>query len=266
VRDNVALHFELSDGPLPALADAGQIEQVLVNLALNACDAITGPGRVTIRSGAGEPGRVWFEVSDTGAGIAAQSLPRIFEPFFTTKGRGKGTGLGLSVVHGIVEAHGGQVLVESAPGCGATFRVVLPAGAPAGGGPSPLSAGLAEVPEGAGRVLVVEDDPATRAAFEEMLAGLGYAVRTLGSGEEAVALPEEPAFDLLLTDFMLPGMNGLDLARRLRGRWPALRVLVASGHVEDSADLREIEREGLDFLPKPFDLGHLARKVRSITR
>lgn len=265
VRENVALRFELSRGPLPARVDAGQIEQVLVNLMLNACDAMTGGGSVTIRSGTAGPDSVCFEVVDTGTGIDPESLPRIFEPFFTTKGRGKGTGLGLSVVHGIVETHGGQVLVQSDPGRGATFRVVLPAAAAVPATPSPAS-GSEEIPEGSGRVLVVEDDPDTRAAFERMLASLGYTVVSVGSAEAAQAVPGEPAFDLLLTDYVLPGMNGFDLARLLRRRWTGLRVLVASGHVENLQARSEIERAGMAFLQKPFDLGLLARQVRSLTR
>ncbi len=255
VRENVALRFELSPAALPARVDAGQIEQVLVNLTLNACDAITGGGSVTIRSGSAEPGLVWFEVADTGAGIDPESLSRIFEPFFTTKGRGKGTGLGLSVVHGIVEAHQGRVEVESSPGGGAAFRVVLPRAATAddAAGGEALPGATGDPLPGSGKLLVVEDDLATLGALVGMLESFGYDVVGATSGEEALRSPGDVRFDLLLTDYMMPGMNGAELATRLRERWPGLPVIVASGYVDDEAALLRIERDGMALLPKPFD-------------
>ncbi|MFN8095236.1 MAG: response regulator, partial [Vicinamibacteria bacterium] len=266
VRENVALRFELSPDALPARVDAGQIEQVLVNLTLNACDAITGGGSVTVRSGSAEPGLVWFEVADTGAGIDPESLPRIFEPFFTTKGRGKGTGLGLSVVHGIVEAHHARVAVESSPGGGAAFRVILPAAASAGdaAGREARPGAAGDPLPGSGKLLVVEDDLATLAALVGMLESLGYDVVGVTSGEEALRSPRDLRFDLLLTDYMMPGMNGAELATRLRERWPGLPVIVASGYVDDEAALLRIERDGMELLPKPFDSVALGATVARV--
>ncbi len=265
VRDNVALRFEPSASELPVRIDSGQIEQVLVNLVLNACDAIAGSGRITIRSGAGESGGAWFEVEDTGEGIDRANLPRIFEPFFTTKGRGKGTGLGLSVVHGIVDAHQGRLDVETAPGRGATFRVLLPAASGGGGATvEPARAAPGAARRGSGRVLVVEDEPAALRAIVSMLEGLGYDAVGTGSGEDVERLAAGSTFDVLVTDYMLPGLNGADLAVRLRERWPGLRVLVASGYVEDEAALLRLEHEGIELLRKPFDAPALGAALARI--
>jgi PAS domain S-box-containing protein len=266
VRDNVELCFELSGEALPVRVDRGQIEQVLVNLVLNACDAIAGSGRIVIASG-DEAGSAWFDVRDDGQGIPGEHLTRIFEPFFTTKSREKGIGLGLSVVHGIVEAHAGSVDVRSAVGTGSSFRVRLPRGEGTGDGTGDgaaakgVAAGLAPA-ACSERVLLVEDETSTRRVVEEMLVSLGYAVTAVDSGERALALPASPACDLLVTDQMQPGIGGAELAPRLRERWPGLAVVVISGYSEDPASTRA-DGDSVAFLAKPFDLQALAAEARA---
>jgi PAS domain S-box-containing protein len=264
VRANIALEIELAPETLPVTADRGQLEQVLMNLTLNASDAMPEGGKLMIRTGALDGERVWLTVEDTGIGIPEAIRDRIFEPFFTTKEPGKGTGLGLSVVHGIVTQHGGRIEVESAMGSGTTFRVILPK---VGSGEFAAVKGaleaIADIPAGKGeRILVVEDEDAAREGLRDILRGLGYEVITAASGEEAGRLPEEPPFDVLLTDLMLPGISGSQLAAGLQERWPSLRVILMSGYTEDEAVRREIGEGNVRFLQKPFAMARLAREIR----
>jgi len=263
VREDIALSLQLGESGLVVEADRGQLDQVLVNLVVNASDAISAGGAITLRTGR-EGDHVWVEVEDTGHGIPAEVLPRIFEPFFTTKAIGHGTGLGLAVVHGIVTAHRGHVEVRSEAGAGTTVRVLLPPALP-GARPSPPPAqDLGEVPRGAGeRVLVVEDEEGARKALGEMLTMLGYRVTTCSSAEEASRLPAEPRFDLLLTDLILPGAHGGDLARSLIRRWPELAIIVMSGYTNDEAIRRGVTEGKVRFLQKPFDMGNVAREIRA---
>jgi PAS domain S-box-containing protein len=264
LRENIAVKLELAPGELPVEADRGQLEQVVANLSLNAADAMPDGGTVAISSGAEERG-VWFEVTDTGSGIEESIRDRIFEPFFTTKGSGKGTGLGLSVVHGIVTGHGGSIELTSAVGEGSRFRITLTRAARhrddscglVSEFPDALAAGWGEL------VLVVEDEPGAREGLREILTLLGYRATAVGSGEEALALPDEPAFDLLLTDVMLPGNPGPEVARLLRERWPALEVILMSGYAEDVAVRRIVTMGHVNFLQKPFDMATLAREIRA---
>jgi len=215
---------------------------------------------------AGRDGEAWvhFAVTDTGHGIPPELHGRIFEPFFTTKEVGQGTGLGLSVVHGIVTAHGGRVELASDVGRGSTFRVVLPA---LGFGPTPVARHEEARPEaapGAGeRVLVVEDEDAARTGLAEILEILGYRPVAVASGEAALALAPADRFDALLSDLVLPGINGADLADRLVERWPELAVIIMSGYTEDEAMRRGISAGEVRFLQKPFDMETLARELRS---
>jgi PAS domain S-box-containing protein len=262
LRENVELVVALGGGPLTVEADPGQIGQVLMNLAVNAADAMATGGRLTIRTGRDGP-EVWLEAEDAGVGIPAEIRERIFEPFFTTKAPGHGTGLGLSVVHGIVASHGGRVELQSEVGTGTRIRVVLPEKAgPAG--PRAVPPASAALPAGHGeRVLVVEDEVAARQGLAEILVMLGYEVITVGSGESAGLLPDDPPFDVLLTDLMLPDVDGAALAQGLIDRWPKLKVIIMSGYGEDEALRHARELGPVVFLQKPFDIGTLARELRA---
>jgi PAS domain S-box-containing protein len=268
---SVRLIVEIAGRPLRVEGDRGQLEQVLMNLVVNAVDAMPKGGKLTIRAGREGPRAVWFEVADTGAGIPEEIRERLFEPFFTTKDPGKGTGLGLSVVHGIVTQHNGRIEVEGRPGRGATFRVVLPcsgSGAfPAVPAESTAQAAVAEPSatfpgSPAHRIMVVDDSPAIRALFEAILAREGHEVVVAASAEEALEQPASRAFDLLLTDLTLPGTSGLALAGALRDRWPDLAVVVVSGQAEDEA-LREAARGRVRFLQKPVAVEVLLEAVRA---
>ncbi len=264
VRENIQLSLELAAEPLPAYADRGQLEQALVNLAVNASDAMPDGGALTLRTVRPDAGHVGFEVEDTGPGIPAELRERVFEPFFTTKSAGKGTGLGLSVVHGIVTAHEGRIDLTSDVGQGTVFRVVLPRSVPA----PPMAPAAAVADEGAirsgrgERVLLVEDEEGARSGLTEMLTMLGYEPVAACDGGEAEALPVQPPFDVLLTDLMLPGVHGEEVARRLRLKWPDLRVILMSGYAEDEAMRHGLSAEGTHFLQKPFNLEALARELR----
>ncbi len=263
VHENVAIELELSGRPVAVEADRGQLDQVLMNLVVNASDAMPDGGRIAIRSDHGGD-EVWFEVEDSGNGIPEAIREHIFEPFFTTKGAGKGTGLGLSVVHGIVAQHGGRVDLTTQEGHGSCFRVVLPGAASRdGAGTASTPATATELPRGAGeRVLVVEDEEGARDGLREILASLGYRVTAVGSGAEAGRLPAQPDFELLLTDLMLPDVSGNALAATLLARWPELAVIFMSGYSEDEAVRRGIEAGSVRFLQKPFDMHALATAVR----
>jgi len=265
VRESIVVAVEPAPDALPIEADRVQLEQVLMNLAVNASDAMAEGGRLTIRTGARDLTEVWLAAEDTGRGIPEEIRERIFEPFFTTKGEEKGTGLGLSMAHGIIAQHGGRIEVTSLVGRGSTFTVVLPR---AGSGEYPAVdlpvAQGPELPLGNGeRVLVVEDEAAARAALRDILMGLGYEATAVASGEEAGRLPAEPPFDVLLTDVMLPGVTGPDLAQGLKERWPGLRVIMISGYTEDEVIGRGGAEGSLRFLQKPFEMATLACEVRA---
>ena len=265
VRANIALEVKLAPDALAVDADRGQLDQVLMNLALNASDAMPGGGTLTMRTAILEGGWVSLTVKDTGVGIPEAIRERIFNPFFTTKEAGKGTGLGLSVVQSIVGWHGGRIEVESVEGQGSVFRVMLPAAGAAGGpevGEEPQQG--AELPAGHGeRVLVVEDEDAAREALRDILRSLGYEVVAAASGEEAGLLPVKEPFDVLLTDLMLPGIGGPQLVVGLRDRWPSLRVILMSGFTEDEVVRQGISEGTVRFLQKPFDMAALAREIRA---
>ncbi|MFI5143332.1 MAG: response regulator, partial [Thermoanaerobaculales bacterium] len=188
-----------------------------------------------------------------------------FEPFFTTKEASKGTGLGLSVVHGIITSHGGHIDVESVVGQGSTFRLVLPAAATDPGvTPLPAAEPNVGITVGGGeRVLLVEDEAGAREGLVQVVTMLGYHVTAVGSGSEANALPVEPGFDVLLTDYLLPDVLGTDLAVQLKSRWPRVKVVLMSGYAEDEALRRRIATGAIRFLQKPFDMEVLARELRA---
>ena len=261
VRENVRFEVELAAGELPVLGDRARLEQSLINLVANASDAMPAGGRAVIRTGR-DAGLAWFEVRDHGPGIAPAVRERIFEPFFTTKEGGQHAGLGLTVVQRIVEEHGGQIALSTQPATGSVFRIALPLREDVRGairpGPPPAAAGA----ERAGAsILLVEDGDETRRGLVDMLTLLGYRVVAAASGEEARASTEISTVDLLLTDFMLPGINGADLTRELLARRPELRVIVMSGYAAE--DAVPVDDPRVRFLAKPFGMDTLAAEVRA---
>jgi PAS domain S-box-containing protein len=265
VRENIAFAVELADEPLPVVADRGQLDQILMNLVVNAADAMPEGGRLAIRTGVGEGEVVWLSVEDTGHGVPEGIRDRIFEPFFTTKGAEKGSGLGLAVVHGIVTQHGGTIQVSDREGGGTMFRIQLPR-ASAGEAPAQPSSRVEadDLPHGRGeRIVVVEDETGAREGLVDLLTMLGYEVAAVGSAEEARCLPLEPAFDVLLSDLLLPNVSGAELARGFLERWPRLKVILMSGYIEDEEVRRGVGAGTLRFLQKPFDMMTLAREIRT---
>ncbi len=260
LRENIELVVDLSPSPVVVGADRGQLEQVVVNLVVNASDAMPDGGRLTVRTLSGVPGEARLVVADTGHGIPEQVRHRLFEPFFTTKDPSQGTGLGLAVVHGIVAELGGSIEVESELAVGTTFTVALPAAGPS---PDAATASPEDGPTGgSGRVLVVEDEPAVRESIRRIVQSLGYQVVGVGSAAEAAALPDRPAFDLVLTDFLLPDGSGTEVAQRLGRRWPQIRVIVMSGYAEDGLFGQQVRDGAWRFLQKPFTLHSLDQEIR----
>ncbi len=279
IGEHISLRFEPTPGLPPVDADAGLLEQVVMNLVVNARDAMPSGGRLTITTstatigdGTAEdsveraPGQfVRLAVSDTGSGMDDDTIRRIFEPFFTTKEAGKGTGLGLATVHGIVAQHRGWVDVQSAPGAGSTFTVYLPAAATgqAAGADAPR---VEPIPRGKETILLVEDDPQVRRMTGLSLAALGYDVIEARNGQEAVRMWQVrgPQVQLLLTDMVMPeGMTGLELADRLQRSRPGLRVIISSGYSAEIVQAGVPNRPGVVYLPKPYDTTTLAKAVRT---
>jgi two-component system cell cycle sensor histidine kinase/response regulator CckA len=258
-------------------ADPGQIEQVIMNLAINARDAMPQGGKLIIETAnadlAGdyhqrhlvsrEGPHVLLAVTDTGCGLDAETQARIFEPFFTTKELGKGTGLGLSTVYGIVKQSGGDVWVYSEPGYGATFKVYLPQVAEAAEAlkPSVAQTGL---PRGSETILLVEDEGAVRKLVAELLTMSGYTVLQARQGSEALQLCAGYAdpIQLLVTEVVMPQMSGRELADRLAPERPEMKVLYISGYTDDAIVHHGLLEAGVAFLQKPFTPESLARKVR----
>ena len=262
-----------------ARADPGQIEQAILNLVVNARDAMPRGGKLTLETAnveldekfAGryatvQPGpHVMLAVSDTGIGMDAELQARLFEPFFTTKEHGKGTGLGLSTTYGIVKQSGGSIWVYSEPGHGTTFKIYLPRCQ------EPLeelppAPDTREAAPGTETVLVVEDEPEVRRLVERLLRGKGYRVLSAGSPADAIGLAKghDAAIDLLLTDVIMPGMNGRELARLLAPARPEMRVLYMSGYADAAMSQQGILPPGTAFVSKPFTPEALARKVREV--
>jgi len=259
-------------------ADPGQLEQVLVNLAVNARDAMPNGGRLTIETknvdlDADYPtervmipaGRyVMLAVTDNGTGMDAQTNARIFEPFFTTKPVGKGTGLGLATVYGVVQQSGGYIWLYSELGHGTSFKIYLPR--VDADGPQPAEEEQrASALDGSETVLVAEDEEAVRLIIAKALEARGYRVLSARDGTEALELAAgHGRIDLLVTDVVMPDMNGRELSRRFTEARPNLRTLYLSGYTDDAMLHRGVLQEGVAFLQKPFSLGALARKVRDV--
>jgi two-component system, cell cycle sensor histidine kinase and response regulator CckA len=241
--------------------DRGQLEQVLLNLAINARDAMPGGGTLRIRTAGHEDG-VDLVVTDDGCGIAPELHDRIFEPFFTTKEPGKGTGLGLSTVYGIVSQSGGAISVESVPGGGASFRVELPRATPV----AAASTNGAEADRGSGTILLVEDEDLVRRPVTEMLRRAGYEVLAAAEPKEALDLARAypGSIDLLLTDVVMPSMSGRELAGRLLAERPATRLVYMSGYTDDAIADHGVLAAGTIFLQKPFTSEELSEKVAEV--
>lgn len=282
--ERITLDVTLGRDLWPVYADPSQIERVIMNLAVNARDAMTNGGRLHIKTGnlnamqAAQltnvdlpPGDyVLIEVTDTGTGIPKEHLSKIFEPFFTTKGIGEGTGLGLSTVYGIVTQSGGQIMVESALGQGTSFRIYLPRDErPEARVPEPghvdLSSRMQDL-TGKGTILLVEDEDAVRSFAARALKARGYDVVEAASGEEAleIARARGRPYDLLVSDVVMPGIDGPTLAKRLREEFGQGKVILISGYAEDAIRKNMERAPGIEFLPKPFSLKELAQKVKEV--
>ncbi|SNQ51201.1 PAS domain S-box [Frankia canadensis] len=274
IREDVELAVRTGAAPATVWADHVQLEQVIVNLVVNGRDAMPDGGRLTIatdhvdldahesrRLGLPSGGQVVLTVTDTGHGMPPEVQARAFEPFFTTKDQGKGTGLGLSTAYGIIRQAGGHITVSSAPHAGSTFRVYLPVVA-AVVDQRPADPGAERLANGDETILLVEDDPAVRELTERILTAAGYRVLAAANGQEALDLARRhPTIDLLLTDVIMPGTNGRQLADRLTKIIPDLPVVYTSAHTHGVLDER-IEGAAVAFLDKPFTAATLTRTIR----
>ena len=277
--EDIAMQMRCAPQPAMIHADVGMMEQVLMNLVVNARDAMPRGGRLMIQTAntvlnpddlAGSPKArpgefVCLTVSDTGVGIAPEVMPRIFEPFFTTKDVGKGTGLGLATVYGIVEQHHGWITAESEPGKGATFRVYLPRSEkPAAAADAAKT--LSSSPGGGETILVAEDEDSVRALVKSILTQKGYRVLLARSGVQALEIwrQHRNEIQLLLTDMVMPdGINGRELSEQLLREKPGLKVIYASGYSADVVGQDFVLEEGVNFLAKPFNPLKLAQVVRA---
>jgi CheY-like chemotaxis protein len=276
--EDILLETALAPGLSPVLVDAGQWTQVLMNLAVNARDAMPRGGRLTMETREMEldeaftrtrptlhPGRyVVIGLSDTGAGMTAEVRARIFEPFFTTKPQGRGTGLGLAVVHGIVAQSGGAIEVYSEPGAGTSFRIYLPVAA-AVSAVATTTAGSGEV-RGTETVMVVEDEESIRRMTTHGLRSQGYNVIQAGDGVEALAVLHRHGgtVDLLVTDVVMPRMDGRALAEAMKVMFPRLKVLYTSGYTDDAVVRHGILQSEVAFLSKPYTPMTLLRRIRQV--
>ena len=278
IGEDVKLDLRFDTSPRVVSADRAQMEQILMNLAVNARDAMPDGGRLIVEvrnvdlgprfakshEGITPGSHVMMVVTDSGTGLEPGVRERIFEPFFTTKEVGKGTGLGLSTVYGIVLQHKGSITVESEPGLGTTFRVYLPAS------PSPLdkteSSEETEVPHGRETLLIVDDEATIRNLILDSLEPLGYEILTARNGQEALKLAEtrsEP-MDLVLADVVMPGMKGTELARSLKRLQPSLKIIYMSGYLDDTRLRMDVDDHRIDFIQKPLTPRKLAERVREV--
>jgi PAS domain S-box-containing protein len=276
LSEDILLRTDLVGEPLVAQVDAGQVEQVLLNLVTNARDAMPHGGLLGVSTQRIEGGGAFAEagseampagpcalisVSDSGAGMDAATLKRIFEPFFTTKEVGKGTGLGLSIVHGIVQQHGGAIRVYSHPGIGTTFKIYLPLVATGEARTAPGPERTA--PRGTERILLVEDEVEVRSVLRLMLEGGGYQVLEAADGAEALDLLKiHGSVALVVSDVIMPGMSGKELHDRLVGGHPGLKILYVSGYTPDVVHFKGFLDGDADLLMKPFHAQTILTRVR----
>ena len=277
IGENIRLNWLPGKELWPVKMDPSQLDQILANLCVNARDAIRGPGTLSIRTEnhtitaeahAAQPGLlpgeyVQLAVSDTGSGMDAETLSHIFEPFFTTKDVGEGTGLGLATIYGIAKQNNGCLDVRSAPGQGTTFNIYLPRHTGQG---LPAEKELPAAPAGRGHetILLVEDEPTILRMTARMLMMQGYTVLTAGTPEEAIRLTSEHVgeIDLLMTDVVMPEMNGRVLAEKLLALRPQLKRLFMSGYTADIIAHRGVIDKGVHFIQKPFTMKGLTTKLR----
>jgi PAS domain S-box-containing protein len=279
IREDIELLIKPGENLQPVKVDPGQMEQVIMNLAVNARDAMQQGGRLTIETKNTEldsqyagnhisvisGAYVMLSITDTGCGMDRESLDKVFEPFFTTKEKGKGTGLGLSTVYGIVKQSGGNIWAYSEPGHGTTFKIYLPQTA---GAPSAIQAKTqaAVFTGNQERVLVVEDEPSLRKLCSKILELMNYSVKAAANGGEALLLIEEKGFkpELIITDVIMPEMSGKILVDRLRNSLPGLKVLYMSGYTDEAIVHHGILESGTPFIQKPFTKDQLGKMVREI--
>jgi CheY-like chemotaxis protein len=279
IRETITMHLTLAEHPLTVLADAGLIEQVLMNLVTNAGDAMQEGGQLCITTsqvemdeayvaayGYGKPGRyALISVADTGPGMDEKTLKRIFEPFFTTKEAGQGTGLGLAISYGIIKQHNGYIKAYSEPGNGAVINVYLPlngvtvapAHIPVDGDP---------VMGGHETILIAEDDPDLRRLIRITLESFGYEVITAQNGAEAIARFRENGehISLVLLDVIMPKQNGKEVAAAIRMDRPQIKILFTSGYMMNIFKNDDFPAAGVDFIHKPFQSKQLLLKIREI--
>lgn len=278
IGEQITLELNTKTPVRNVLADPGQIEQVLMNLAINARDAMPGGGRLIIETmdiehGAGDAGKeetrkpgsyVMMSITDTGQGMSREIQEKIFEPFFTTKEIGKGTGLGLSTVYGIVNQHGGHIAVYSEPGQGTTFKVCLPA-ARSGAEETAVFESIGMMP-GTETIMVVDDEPSILRLIIDVLQPLGYQLIGASGSQEALEISKtfSGTIDLLLTDVFLPEMSGQEMAQLLLVQRPEMRVAFMSGYSKEIMASGGMPDLGLNFLQKPLTPLRLTKEVRSI--
>jgi nitrogen-specific signal transduction histidine kinase len=277
IGEHIEIALVLAPRLSMALGDRGQLEQVVMNLVLNARDAMPGGGTLTIettevdlensafhKEGIMHGRYVMLAITDTGIGMTRETQQHLFEPFFTTKETGKGTGLGLSTTYGIVKQSKGYIWVYSEPGHGTTFKVYLPRSAAAAAARTAGPVVHASVRRASETVLLVEDEAGVRRLSKRILENAGYRVLEAANGDEAETLFAEHAdsIDLVVTDVIMPGCGGPELLRRLHARAPGLRVLYMSGYTEQSAAQKAGIDRGFPFVQKPFTAAELVRQVR----
>ena len=279
IGEDIELRIELDADVEKINADPGQLEQVLMNLVVNARDAMPAGGRLSIRTSNSELSKesaagalnapdgeyVMLSVSDTGTGMPREVQQRLFDPFFTTKDQGRGTGLGLSTVYGIVKQSGGEIYVYSEVGQGSTFKVYFPRFAE-GGDVEEVESATTEVPRGTETLLLVEDDDNLRNLVARVLSDRGYTVFVASGGVEALAIAGNPGtlIDGVISDVVMSGMNGRQLVEKLLETRPGLGVLLMSGYTDDDVLRRGVLHGETAFLQKPFTPDQLARKVRVV--
>jgi two-component system cell cycle sensor histidine kinase/response regulator CckA len=278
IEENVRLITILQPGLSRVRADPGQIDQIIMNLSVNARDAMPKGGSLTLQTrdlelgaaytnappGPGSGRYVLLAVTDTGCGMTPEVQARIFEPFFTTKGVGQGTGLGLAMVPGIVQQSGGHIVVHSLPGIGTTFKIYLPAVGDLA--KQPLQSPPVKPLRSSETILLVEDEAPVREITTLLLVSLGYQVKEASSGEEALRLAQgnRKKIDLLMTDVVMPGMSGSELAEVLRAREEGLKVLFLTGHSRDTVVRHGVMHTEVAFLQKPFTLEALSKKLSEV--